>query len=197
MTEKGAGYALVYDEAVRAISDQQTALGTLYSRAGLVGSAAAVVASLAAERIVKDHSAGTWLKLGFLCYLGVALLAGYVLWPRRKWRFHFEAGRLQWLYLEGPDPLPVALLKRDLALHIDGYVQHNGHLIDRMSWALAAAIAALLLGLPASSMMCGGDHGRKTGRDRTSGVVARAAAGARCSPTTGPRLARNLWWHVG
>jgi hypothetical protein len=79
-------------------------------------------------------------------YLGVAAVTAYILWPRRKWRFHFRPARLQLLYLDGPRPAVGTSLKRDIALHLDAHLQHNAPKIDQLSWALVASIALLLLG---------------------------------------------------
>jgi hypothetical protein len=116
------------------------------SRAGFVASAAALVASLSGRALLEPSGADIWLKVGLVACLGVATAMGYILWPRRKWRFHFSPARLQWLYLEGPNPLPAEMMKRDLALHLDGYLQDNARKIDRLSWALAGSITLLLLG---------------------------------------------------
>lgn len=144
--EKLGGYAVVLQESIRAISDQQSAVTLLGTRAGFVASAAALVASLSGDELLDGAQPNLWLKLGLVSYLGVAIMTGYILWPRRKWRFHFSAARLHWLYLEGPDPLPVELMQRDLALHLESYVQQNAAQIDRLGWALAASIALLLAG---------------------------------------------------
>ena len=143
MTERESAYGLILEEATRAVSDQQSAVDALHARAGVVASAAALLASVVLNQ---ELGANVGLRLALVCYLLVALLAGYVLWPRRSWRFHFRASRLQWMYLEGAELLSLSLMKRDLALHFDRYFEHNAAKIDRMSWAFAAALAFLLLG---------------------------------------------------
>ena len=143
---KNDGYRVVLQESIRAISDQQIGMDVLCTRSGFVASAAALVASLSGTELLDGARTDWLLKVGLLSYLGVALMTGYILWPRRKWRFHFSAARLHWLYLEGPDPLPFELMQRDLALHLENYIQENARLVDRMAWALAISIALLLAG---------------------------------------------------
>jgi hypothetical protein len=143
---KKDGYSAVLQESIRAISDQQVAVDVLGTRSGFVASAAALVASVSGTELLDGARTDWLLKLGLLSYLGVAFMTGYVLWPRRKWRFHFSAARLHWLYLEGPDPLAFELMQRDLALHLESYIQENAKQVDRMAWALAISIALLLAG---------------------------------------------------
>jgi hypothetical protein len=144
--DKESGYGIILDEAIRAISDQQSALDVLTTRASYVASAAALVASLSGREFLGSPRPGIWLKVGLAAYLAVAAVTAYILWPRRKWRFHFSPARLQWLYLESPSPLSISVIKRDLALHLDAYLEHNARKIDRLSWALAGSIGLLLLG---------------------------------------------------
>ena len=146
MSERESAYGLILDEATRAVSDQQSAVDALHTRAGVVASAAALLASVARQALAQELGAGFGLRLALLCYLWVALSAGYVLWPRRSWRFHFRAAQLQWLYVESAESLSLSLIKRDLALHFDSYFVHNAAKIDRMSWAFAASLELLLLG---------------------------------------------------
>lgn len=146
MSKRESAYGLILDEATRAVSDQQSAVDALHTRAGVVASAAALLASVVGEALGRERGAGFGLRLALVCYLLVAVLAGYVLWPRRSWRFHFRAAKLQWLYVESAESLPLSLIKRDLALHFDRYFAHNAAVIDRMSWAFAASLVLLLLG---------------------------------------------------
>jgi hypothetical protein len=84
-------FEIAYEEATRAISDQQEALDAIQTRAGLTGSAAALVASLVADRLSGRGSLSFALEIALVGYLGIAVCIGFVLWPRRKWRFHFQA----------------------------------------------------------------------------------------------------------
>ena len=140
------GYHAALQESIRAISDQQVAVDVLGTRSGFVASAAALVTSVSGTELIDGARTDWLLRVGLLSYVGVAFMTGYVLWPRRKWRFHFSAARLHWLYLEGPDPLPYELMQRDLALHLESYIQQNARHVDRMAWALAFSIALLLAG---------------------------------------------------
>jgi hypothetical protein len=141
-----ARFEIAYEEAKRAISDQQEALDAIQTRAGLTGSAAAVVASLVADRLSgREGSLSFALEIALVGYLSIAICVGFVLWPRRKWRFHFQASTLHWSYIEGPAPVDANLMQRDLALYLDLYFEENARKIDRMSWAFGIALGLLLL----------------------------------------------------
>ena len=137
-------YELAYDEALRAISDQQTAIDALQMRAGIVASTAAVVVSVAATQLSRLGILPTGLRIALLGYLGIAGCAGFVLWPRRKWRLHFSVSDLHWSFIEGPTPASLETMQRDLSLYLDRYFEANASKLDGMAWALTASIGLLL-----------------------------------------------------
>jgi hypothetical protein len=148
-TRKGSfdssdNYEIVYSEALRAVSDQQVALDALHARTGTVASAGVVAAGLAGAR---SAAAGFWFGsvLVLVAFLGVAVLTGAILWPRRTWRFHFQASKLLWDYVEGPKPLPPNLMKRDLALYLERYFEANGSTIKRLAMFFGASIVLLFI----------------------------------------------------
>ncbi len=144
MNERERGYEIVYQEALRAISDQQDVLDSIQSRTGVVASAAAIVLSLTSQRALGlGLSVPLWVALG--AFLLLASLAGYVLWPRRRWRFHFGVERLHAEYVENVQPLTPGLMMRDLALHLDRYFRLNARAIDRISKAFAGSLLALMV----------------------------------------------------
>ena len=148
MSDKGDRYAIAYQEALRAIADQQTALDALQTRAGTVASAGALATGLIALGRPSDA-----LRLGGLlaigCLLGIVLLTGLILWPRREWRFHFRASNLHWEYIEGPNPGNADVMKRDLALHLEAYLTANSHRIDRFGILLSVSIVLLFADIAA------------------------------------------------
>ncbi len=145
MEQKEELYDLTYRESLRAISDQQAAVDALHARSGIVASAAAIATAFIGGEVLQRGNVGRPGQVAVGAYLLVAFLTGWILWPRRKWRFHFEASRLQWNYIDGPEPLPPSLVKRDLALYLERYSQHNAAIIDRLAWLLSASIVLLLV----------------------------------------------------
>jgi hypothetical protein len=141
--------ARVVQESRRGRSREQGSCRPALPATFPIRTAAVVLAAVkqAIGQVVDSAGPSLWVRAGLVAYLAVAVFTAYILWPRRKRRFHFSpARRLQWLYLESPQPLSVSIIKRDLALHLDAYLEHNARKIDRMSWALAGSIALLLLG---------------------------------------------------
>lgn len=138
-------YELAYEEALRAISDQQEAIDALQMRAGIVASAAALVVSVAVTQLSRLGDLPIGLRLALLGYLGIAGCSGFVLWPRRKWRLHFSISDLHWSYIEGPMPATLETMHRDLGLYLDRYSAANASKVDHMAWALTASLGLLLI----------------------------------------------------
>jgi hypothetical protein len=106
--DAAGGYALAYDEAVRALSQQRDSFESLRTRAGVVLSASAVATSLLAR-----HAVSIWALSVFGAL--VASLAA-VLWPSREASTPSPT-RLLAMYVERA--ASVALIHRDLVIHMD------------------------------------------------------------------------------
>jgi hypothetical protein len=85
-----AGYALAYDEAKRALDEQERVVAELRSRAGTLIAAAAITSFLGG-RILSSHHLHplAWAAIGCFAFVGITLLA--LLWPWRDWRFTVNA----------------------------------------------------------------------------------------------------------
>ena len=148
MSDKGIRYSIAYEEALRAISDQQNALDALQNRAGTLASAGALATGLIAlNRQRGPMGAGGLVAVA--CLLGIILLTGIILWPRSKWRFHFWASKLHWDYIEGPNPATADVMRRDLALHLDSYLLANSQRMDRFGVLLSISIMLLFVDIAA------------------------------------------------
>lgn len=137
-------YKVAYDEAVRALSEQQAAIESLRSRAGLLFSAAAVTTSfLGAQALNGGKSTlASWLAL--LCFVAAAAASLAVLWPRR-WEVRTNPRELITTYVESTEPAPVEELYRDLSLHMyNSYTENHGGL-DQLVGLLQAASGLLAL----------------------------------------------------
>ena len=116
--DAAAGYELAYQEGVRALSEQQAVIDGFRTRAGLLMSGAAIATSfLGGAALDKWTTVWTWLAVGSFILLGACVLA--ILWPRHDWEYAVRPERLIENYVEHPDPLPLPLIHRDLALHMD------------------------------------------------------------------------------
>lgn len=142
-------YEIAYQEALRSISDQQTAL---QNRASTVASAGAVITGLIGLRNDAGTGSGALGFVAIASLLIIVILSGTIMWPRREWRFHFRASDLQWNYLEGPRRLSADLMKRDLALHLESYFHANAERIDRFGVLLSVAIVLLFVNVIAVAL---------------------------------------------
>jgi hypothetical protein len=93
-TESAAGaYELAYDEARRALEDQERVVNELRSRAGVLIAAAAITTSFFGGRTLAVDEVGvaSWAAIVFFALLGATVLV--VLWPRHD--RVFKANRRQ------------------------------------------------------------------------------------------------------
>lgn len=122
--DKDFPYRIAYDEAVRALSQQQSMIDSLRTRAGLLLSAAAITTSFLGAQALNDGgpSAATWLALASFVTLSIAALA--ILWPHRL-EFTANSANVIENYVETAQPLSVADIHRDLALHMHASYAEN------------------------------------------------------------------------
>lgn len=86
------------------------------SRAGLLLSAAAITTSfLGAQALGEGSSAFAWLAMAG--FVGVAVAALAILWPRR-WEFTADPRGTIRTYIEADEPVSIDEVHRDLALHV-------------------------------------------------------------------------------
>lgn len=115
MSEKAILYELAYDEAGRALSEQQSVIDSFRSRAGLLLSAAAITTSfLGAQALGNGPAILAWLAMtGFV---GVAVASLAILWPRH-WELTTNPRNVIRTYIELEESVSIAVAHRDLALH--------------------------------------------------------------------------------
>lgn len=136
--DKDFPYRIAYDEAVRALSQQQSMIDSLRTRAGLLLSGAAITTSFLGAQALNDGgpSIATWLALASFVSLAVATLA--VLWPHSL-EFTANPANVIESYIETKEPLSVAEIHRDLSLHMhDSYADNlagQKQLASRFRWA--------------------------------------------------------------
>ena len=138
------GYALAYEEAKRALAEQERVVTELRSRAGILIASAAITTSFLGDRILGRHVHPlAWIAIGCFVLLGLAVLS--LLWPWKDWKFTVNAQSLIQNYLEPSegDPLDLPGIHRDLALHMEASWQANDR---QLRWLFVAfRIAAMLL----------------------------------------------------
>ncbi len=123
--DKDILYKVAYGEAVRALSEQQVAIDSFRTRAGLLFSAAAITTSFLGAQALDggDSNIATWLAMA--AFVGVAVASLAILWPR-QWEFTANPRDVIQTYIEADEPAPLDELHRDLSLHM-----HNSYIENR------------------------------------------------------------------
>jgi hypothetical protein len=136
--------AFIYAEALRSLQIQLGYLESLHARGGTLIFAASFASSLLGGQALSDGlGAWDWLALSLLG--GIGLLAVVILWPYYNVHFRFDVEELLRQYVDGPRPVSMSEMHRDLALQLKSYMESNGRLIRRTREALQLAFMLLLL----------------------------------------------------
>lgn len=140
--DKDFPYRVAYDEAVRALSQQQSMIDSLRTRTGLLLSTAAITTSfLGAQALNGGHpSLLTWLAL--IAFMGLSVASLAILWPHRL-EFTANPANVIESYIETPEPLSVEEIHRDLSLHMHGSYAEN--LVGQKQLASRFRLAGVLL----------------------------------------------------
>jgi hypothetical protein len=118
-------YKVAYDEAVRALSEQQAVIDSFRTRGGMLLSAAAVTTSfLGAQALQGGASSFTgWLAL--TAFVGVAAVSLALLWPY-EWQVTMDPLEIVSMFIEAERPAPIEAMYRELAEHMHvSYLQNR------------------------------------------------------------------------
>jgi hypothetical protein len=137
-------YALAFSEGVRALSEQQAVIDSFRTRSGLLLSGAAIATSFLGQASLEEGTTViTWIAIGMFVLLGASVIA--ILWPRDDWEYAVRPEPLIADYIEHPEPLGLAEIHRDLALHMDRSYLHNRGQLLRLVWLFRIASILLIL----------------------------------------------------
>jgi hypothetical protein len=139
--DKDILYKVAYDEAVRALSEQQAAIDSFRTRAGLLLSAAAITTSFLGARALDSGDSNLAVWLAMASFTGVAVVSLAILWPRR-WEFTANPRDVIQTYIEAVEPAPIEELHRDLSLHM-----HNSYIENRKGLEQLTAFFQIASGL--------------------------------------------------
>ena len=145
-TEDDPRLALVYQESLRGLQQQQAAVESLHNRAGTLIFASSFASSLLGSRALADGlGVWDWLAVGLL--LATGALAVVVLWPYYNLSFRFDAQDLLDTYIDRQPPATMAGMHRDLALRIKADWHGNGRIVRRLREAFQLALILLLVNI--------------------------------------------------
>ena len=141
VADKDILYKVAYDEAVRALSAQQSTIDSFRTRAGLLLSAAAITTSFLGAQALDSSESNPSAWLAMTGFVGVAVVSLAILWPRR-WEFTANPRDVIETYIEADRPVSIEELHRDLSLHM-----HNSYADNRRGLEQLAIFFQLASGL--------------------------------------------------
>lgn len=135
-------YKVAYDEAVRALSEQQGGVESLRSRAGLLLSVAAITTSFLGAQAVRVGPQSVFAWLALLAFLVMASISLAILWPR-NWDVTANPREVLEALIEVEGPASVAELHRDLSLHMHASYQENRQGLEQLALLFELAGASI------------------------------------------------------
>jgi hypothetical protein len=134
--------ALIYDEALRGLTQQQALVENMNARAGSVIFATAFASSLLGAQALSDGVATwDWIAVALLVLIGVTIAV--LLWPWQNYRFRFDPNELLANYVERD--VPLGEMHRQLAIRMEADRRDNWQIIQRLRVTLQVALALLVL----------------------------------------------------
>jgi hypothetical protein len=135
---------LVYQEALRGISEQQAVLESLRSRTGTLLAAASISTSfLGGIAIEGHHSVPSIIAdvVAVLAFIVLGILIVLILLPRGQWRFRFDVETLLTGYVEAWPPASLDVMRKELARRLQANRRANETRLIRLfgyfRWASA------------------------------------------------------------
>lgn len=135
-------YKVAYDEAVRALSEQQAAIESVRGRAGLLLSAAAVTTSFLGAQALQGGKIEFFSWLALLCFVAVAVTGLAILWPR-TWEFAAYPSGVIGGRTEPAEDVRIEDLYRDLSLRMHGSYLENYLALKHLATFFQVASALL------------------------------------------------------
>lgn len=135
-------YKVAYDEAVRALSEQQAAIESVRARAGLLLSIAAVTTSFLGAQALQGGGSGIFSGAALLSFALIAGASIAILWPH-DWEFVASPRSVIDRYAGFAGGVLAEHLYRDLSLRMHGSVINN-HVGLKNLVALFQVASALL-----------------------------------------------------
>src|SRR5262245_27269965 len=145
-TEDDPRLALVSQESLRGLLQQQAAVESLHNRAATLVFASSFASSLLGSRALAD-GLGAWDWLAVVLLLAIGALTVALLWPYYNLSFRFDAQDLLDTYVDSQTPATMSMIHRDLALRIKADWHSNGRIVRRVREAFQVALILLLLNI--------------------------------------------------
>jgi hypothetical protein len=137
-------YKVAYDEAVRALAEQQSFVDSLRNRAGLLLTAAAITTSFLGAQALRGGDFDLFVWLALAGFVGVSAASLTVLWPR-PWEVTTSSRDVITPYVESGEPAPIEDLHQDLSLHMYSSYLANGEVLAKLVVLLQVASVLLVV----------------------------------------------------
>lgn len=125
-------YKVAYDEAVRTLSEQQAAIDSFRSRAGLLLSSACIATSFLGAQALEGGNLSSLSWLALCGFIAVASASLAILWPR-KWEFTANPLGVIEGCIEPAELIRVEELHRALSLQMHNSYLENHHGLKRLA----------------------------------------------------------------
>lgn len=135
---------LVYDEALRGLSQQQASLESLRSRVGTLLSGASISTAFLGAQALENGTPGRWAWLAMVAFVAVFGAAIIIMWPY-EWIFRRSPKAILTDYVDHQEPLAVSAIQRDLAIHLEGHFESNERKLDKLLRVFEAGCGMLAL----------------------------------------------------
>lgn len=135
-------YKVAYDEAVRALSEQQAELDSFRTRGGMLLSAAAITTSFLGAEALKGGASSFVAWLALMAFVGVAALSLALLWPY-AWQITMDPHEIVATYIESEHPAAIEALHRELIHHMHASYLQNRDGVDLLA-VLFQGVSGLL-----------------------------------------------------
>ena len=134
--------ALIYEEALRGLAQQQGLVESFSNRAGSLIFATAFASSLLGGAALADGlGIWEWIALGLL--FGIGALIAVMLWPYYNYTFRLDPAELLREYGDGAASM--SEMHRVLALRLEAYRAGNWRIVQRLRLALQLALILFIL----------------------------------------------------
>ena len=144
--EEDPRLAFIYQESLRGLLQQQSAVESLRNRAGTLIFAASFASSLLGSKALAD-GVDAWDWLAIVMLFGIGALTVVLLWPYYAMTFRTDPKLMLERYIDADNPATMAQMHRDLALHVEADRQANGPVVRRMRETFEVALVLLLLNI--------------------------------------------------
>ena len=134
-------YELAFTEAVRALGVQNASLDGVRNRAGIVISAAAIVAGFLGPPTLR---ADAWGYIAAILFVAACLGAIFVLQPIKDWRTTTNASDLISAYVEADPPATLPEIHRSLAIYMQADWARNEARLVTLNNFLATSAGAMI-----------------------------------------------------